>query len=91
MKTSIKSTIVALFAFIATTTFAQDNKTIDTASSAISWKAKKVTGSHEGTLNFKEGTLIFDGDALTGGTLTVDMTTIVVTDLETGKGKEKLE
>ncbi len=91
MKTKIKASIVAILTLIATNTFAQDSKTINTAESSIHWVGKKLAGSHEGTLNFKEGTLTFDGKTLTGGTLVVDMTTINVTDLEAGKGKEKLE
>ena len=91
MKRKIKATIVVLVALVASNTFAQNSKTIKTGESTVNWKANKVTGSHEGTINFKEGALTFDGETLTGGTLTVDMTSINVTDLQAGKGKEKLE
>ena len=67
------------------------DKSINTDASTIKWKAGKVTGSHEGTLKFQEGTLNFKNDKLTGGNLVVDMGTIQVTDLEPGQGKEKLE
>lgn len=66
------------------------NKKIDISKSSIHWVGKKLTGKHEGTLNFKEGTLVFDGKKLTGGNFTVDMTTISATDVE-GKTKEKLD
>jgi len=47
----------------------------------VIWKGYKVTGHHEGTLSLKEGTLIFEGDKLIGGNFSIDMTTLVVTDL----------
>lgn len=43
-----------------------------------------------GTINLKEGTLIFKGNALKGGSFIVDMNTIVTTDLE-GDYKNQLE
>ncbi|MBP2830762.1 YceI family protein [Aquimarina sp. U1-2] len=90
MKTTLK-TLPMLFAMsIATATFAQ-KKEIKAAESVIEWTGKKVTGSHNGTIQLKDGFLQFDGDKITGGEFTVDMTTIEVKDLEAGKGKEKLE
>ena len=59
--------------------------------SVINWKGHKVTGSHTGTLKLKAGELIYTADALTGGYFVVDMTSINCTDLQPGKGKEKLE
>ena len=68
-----------------------DKKQVNTEKSTVTWKAYKVTGSHTGTISLKEGTLDFDGDVLTGGSFTVDMTTINTTDLKAGQGKEKLD
>ena len=59
--------------------------------SIINWKGYKVTGSHEGTLKLKDGELTYTEEVLTGGFFVVDMTSITSTDLEAGKGKEKLE
>ena len=42
---------------------------------------KKVTGQHNGTVNFKDGALVFKGNKLVGGTFTVDMTSLTATDL----------
>jgi len=39
------------------------------------------TGSHEGTLNFKEGVLFFDDDKLVGGRVVAEMKSILVTDM----------
>lgn len=76
---------------VASLTASAQNKKIDVKKSSIGWVGKKVTGQHSGTINFSEGTLVFNGKKLRGGKFTVDMNSITVTDLEAGKGKEKLE
>lgn len=78
--------ILALVFSVASLT-AQEKK-INTETSNITWKGYKVTGSHEGTLDFKDGSLVFKNDKLSAGEFVVDMTTLTVTDLEGGmKGK----
>lgn len=72
------------------TTPVAEKKIVDVAASKITWKAYKVTGSHEGTINLTSGNLDFNGDVLTGGAFVVDMTTINTTDLE-GEYKQKLD
>ncbi|MGB5190834.1 YceI family protein [Robiginitalea sp.] len=67
-----------------------EKKEVKTKESKVAWKAYKVTGSHNGTVDLKSGTLMFDNDKLTGGEFTVDMTTLVATDLE-GESRQKLE
>jgi polyisoprenoid-binding protein YceI len=66
------------------------NKTINVSTSNVFWKAYKVTGSHEGNLKFKSGSLKFQNDVLVGGELIVDMNSINCTDLE-GKSKGNFE
>ncbi len=90
MKTKLKSLILALTIIATSSVFAQ-KKEIKTSESSITWTGKKITGQHTGTLNLSEAFLVFDGENITGGEFTVDMTSIKVTDLEAGKGKEKLE
>ncbi|MEO0775018.1 MAG: YceI family protein [Bacteroidota bacterium] len=63
---------------------------VDTAQSTVSWKAYKVTGSHEGTLTIKNGQLDMTDGQLTGGSFDIDMTSINCTDLS-GGAKGKLE
>lgn len=82
--------IAILVAFSAATATAQ-TKNVDVAKSTINWVGKKVTGKHEGTVNLKEGSLIFKNKKLTGGNFIVDMTSLEATDLKAGEGKEKLE
>ncbi len=74
----------------ATTPSADEIIPVKAEESQVTWKAYKVTGSHMGTINLKEGALIFDEGALTGGSFVVDMTSLVSTDLE-GEYKQKLE
>lgn len=81
----------AFLAFTATTVTTAQSKKIDASKSNITWVGKKVTGSHEGTIKFKEGTITFKGAKLTGGNFVVNMASIVCTDLKAGEGKEKLE
>ena len=81
-----------LILFIATATSMTNisEKKVDIEQSKIAWKGYKVTGKHEGTIDLKEGTLVFEGDKLKGGNFVVDMTSLTDTDLE-GEWKGKLE
>ena len=84
--------LAVILGFTATATEPIDGekKEVKTEESTVTWKAYKVTGSHTGTVNLSEGTLMFDEGKLTGGDFTVDMTTLVNSDLE-GEYKGKLE
>lgn len=82
--------LVFITLFTGLTTFAQ-NKKINLETSQIDWVGRKVTGAHTGTLKFNTGILVLDGKKLKGGSFEVDMNSIIVTDLEAGKGKERLE
>jgi polyisoprenoid-binding protein YceI len=93
MKKSVFSLALAIV-FGATATAADPGdivkKEVKTESSTVMWKAYKVTGSHTGIVQLKEGSLSFDDTALTGGEFVVDMTSLISTDLE-GESKGKLE
>lgn len=93
----MKRTILTLALAVFTTGITQatepvevEKKEVKTKESTVAWKAYKVTGSHNGTVTLKSGTLMFDNDKLTGGEFAVDMTTLISTDLE-GGSKYKLE
>lgn len=93
MKNRVQTIIAALI--IATVTFAFTNiedgkKTIKVEKSSVTWKGYKVTGSHKGAINIKEGALIFKEGKLSGGEFTIDMASIENTDME-GEYKAKLE
>ncbi|WP_298150424.1 YceI family protein [Flavobacterium sp.] len=87
---NLKTIAIALFIAIGATANAQTKK-VDVKKSTITWVGKKVTGQHSGTVNLKDGSLVFKSNKLTGGAFNVDMTSIAVTDLKAGEGKEKLE
>lgn len=89
MKTRILSLVAVFLLATITTAFAQDKK-IDAKGSSIKWTGYKVTGQHEGTINFTSGTVSFKDGKLVGGTFTIDMTTINTTDLS-GEYKDKLD
>ena len=94
MKKGVFSLALAMVFGVATATepVVEDKKEVKTDASTVTWKAYKVTGSHTGTVDLKSGALLFDGDKLTGGEFTVDMPTLVSTDLEgDADSKGKLE
>ena len=85
---SLTFAIVFGFAAVANSPVNEEKKEVKTEKSSITWKAYKVTGSHMGTVNLKEGFLLFDNEKLTGGEFVVDMASLVDTDMEGGmKGK----
>jgi|SRR5690606_23913894 len=92
MKNRILTLALSLVAFVSLSFMnnVDEKKEVNTEKSKVTWKGYKVTGSHEGTINLKNGHLIFNGDKLTGGEFTVDMTTINATDIE-GEMKTNLD
>lgn len=66
---------------------------LDTSASSIQWLGQKKIpgGDHKGTVSVKKGSVNFDKNMkLIGGTIIIDMNSIVDTDLS-GKWKTKLE
>lgn len=62
---------------------------IDNQKSSIEWLAKKVTGQHTGTIKLSSGQLEANGNALKSGSFSIDMNTIVCSDLQ-GEYNQKL-
>lgn len=94
MKKNTLSFVLALVfgaTAFATSPIDGEKKTVKTESSTVTWKGYKFAGSHDGKISLESGTLMFEGDKLTGGEFVVDMTSITVEDLKAGEGKEKLE
>ena len=77
-------------AAVAVEATANNTVAVKAGESQVSWKGYKVTGQHEGTIALTEGSLSFADQVLTGGSFTVDMTSLVATDLD-GEMKGKLE
>ena len=90
MKNTIKAVLILVVA-IGTTAFTTNYlERVEVKSSTIKWTGKKVTGQHNGTIDLKNGYFEMDGEVITGGKFTIDMSSITVTDLE-GEDKGKLE
>ncbi|TCI92684.1 YceI family protein [Tenacibaculum sp. M341] len=89
IRNSIGILLVAFTAF-SFTSIKEIKREIDAANSKVTWKAYKVAGSHFGEVKIKSGDLLFDGDKLTGGSVTIDMTSIGTLDLS-GEYKNKLD
>jgi len=60
------------------------------ALSKVEWLGTKPTGTHYGTLSIKEGSLFVKDGELTGGVFVLDMTSIVVLDIDDPKMNENL-
>ena len=78
-----KITIVSLvFLFCSIVGFSQQDVLINTKSSIVNWKGSMLFsfGGHHGTVKFKAGKIIKTNNKITGGTFTVDMSSIINTD-----------
>ncbi|HEX8561682.1 MAG TPA: YceI family protein [Flavobacterium sp.] len=88
---NLKTIAIAFLIAFGTATASAQTKKVDVNKSTITWEGKKVTGKHDGTVKLQDGVLTFKSKKLTGGSFTIDMNSIAVTDLKAGQGKEKLE
>lgn len=89
--------LASVFAIAAIATFSAfkpaakvETFTIDTKNSSIEWLGEKVTGQHSGTIKLASGSLLFNGNALKGGSFVTDMNSITATDIQ-GENARKLE
>lgn len=55
---------------------------IQTSSSTVNWTGKKVLGLHTGSINIAEGFIEIVDNIITAGEIQIDMTSIVITDIE---------
>ncbi len=79
---------------VETTTQTADAVTYNAnvAESKIDWVGGKVSGDqHTGTIALKEGQVFVTNNAVTGGKFTIDMNSIVVTDITDAEMKAGLE
>jgi len=63
---------------------------VDTAQSIIKWTGKKVTGKHNGSIKIQSGELKVVNNVVTGGTITINMKSIVNEDLTDKESNQKL-
>ncbi|QEC69548.1 YceI family protein [Panacibacter ginsenosidivorans] len=58
---------------------------IQQASSTVNWTGKKVLGLHTGSINIANGSIEIIDNTILGGEIQIDMTSIVITDIEDKK------
>jgi len=87
----MRNTFIILLSF--SFLFSGDEKTysVDLESSRLKWTATQVTKSHWGYISMKEGNIIIDGKNIISGEFQVDMTSIVVRDMDESPWRTKLE
>jgi len=85
----IRFIIATAFFIMGAALNAQTTKSVDITNSIINWTGKKVTGQHTGDIHLKEGALEFTDGALSGGSFTIDMSSLKTTDLQ-GEMADKL-
>jgi hypothetical protein len=66
------------------------NAKLDVATSTAIWTGKKITGSHTGKVNLKEGALEFNKNKFVKGEVVVDLTSITNEDLKDAGYNKKL-
>jgi polyisoprenoid-binding protein YceI len=86
----IQAILLSLSLFLNAPGTGVEKLTVKTKSSTIKWTGGKVGGSHNGTIQLKEGSLQLENGVLVGGNFTIDMSTITNEDLS-GEYKGKLE
>ena len=57
--------------------------------STLGWEGKAVTHGHNGSMNFTDGELLVKGNALVGGTVTVDMKSMKALDIKDAESQGK--
>lgn len=57
--------------------------------STLGWEGKAVTHGHNGSMNFTQGELLVKGNAVVGGTVTVDMKTMKALDIADAESQGK--
>jgi polyisoprenoid-binding protein YceI len=61
---------------------------IQKSSSTVNWTGKKVLGIHTGSINIKDGFIEMADNLIKSGEIQIDMTSIVITDIEDKKSHD---
>ena len=62
---------------------------IQKASSTVNWTGKKVLGLHTGSINIASGFIEIIDNTIVGGEIEIDMTSIVITDIDDKKTNQE--
>lgn len=74
----------------ATKALADGNYTIAADASEVVWIGRKVTGEHRGNISIADGSFRVTDGAISGGVITIDMTSMTNTDLDAESGGKLL-
>lgn len=88
MKNTKFFTLCFMFLFAGMALNAQ-TFTVDTEASNMHWLGQKVSGSHEGDIKIKDGSLMLE-DGKMSGIISIDMTSMTCTDIEDETYNQKL-
>ena len=91
MRSNYFAAFAIIVTFLAFKPAATETFVVDTKASSIEWKAGKVGGSHNGTINLSTGNLVFDGKKLRSGTFGIDMTSMSISDLKGNSNQSLLK
>ena len=85
-------TSLSILLLLSSQAFAESQTlSVDTAKSYVGWLGKKVTGQHNGKVLLKKGEVILEDGSLSGGSFSIDMSSIENEDIEGDTWKKKLE
>ena len=91
MKKIFLSAILSVLTLFAMATEPHiDNVRVNTENSTIKWIGSKIASSHEGNVNIAKGVLAIEHGNLVGGEFSIDMNSIICTDLKADKGGNKI-
>jgi len=85
------SIATALVFSLASFAGGEEKYAIDNSISNMEWIGKKVTGQHNGTVKVEGGEVMVKDGMITGGTLYIDMNTIIVEDIKDEETNAKLK
>ena len=88
-KTKMRILFIILIASIASTQIIARTYHVENKQSKVSWLAKKIGGEHRGTIQVAEG-LITEKDGQLSGSISIDMNSIRVMDLQDPEKNAKL-
>jgi len=88
IKISFLGLMVMLFGFGVTLNGAE--YVVDKAASKVKWEAKKVTGQHNGSISFANGSIVATGNKISGGSFVIDMKSLSNEDIADAGMKAKL-
>ena len=84
----MKKTIALINTVLLSFLFSVDTYTVIQDSSRLEWIGSKVTGSHDGVIDFKSGTVMIKDKKLQSAELVVDMKSITCLDIKKKSSNE---